>query len=245
MSDPDLAELLERAGAATPVSAPPYGAIAAGARRRRRLRLAGLSGLAAVTLAVIVALATALPGVPGGGAVQPAGPPAAPTSAAPAVADRGDLPSDAELAGYVSRLEATVLPVLEELKVEYFMDEPGCAGLTYDRPAPRDFTNGDPEDCGGSTDDPQPFDDSVRADHARIAAALEESGTPIERAGGTFGADELRGAFFMSTHRAPFATTWELMYDADAQQLRSPGGMVTIVSPVPGKPGWWFQCCSD
>jgi hypothetical protein len=244
MSDPDLAELLERAGAATPVSAPPLGAIAAGARRRRRLRFVGLSGVATATLAVVVALALALPGGPGAGGVRPAAPAGSPTGAAPAP-DRGDLPSDAELADYVSRLEATVLPVLEELQVEYFMDEPGCEGITYDRAPPRDFTNGGPEHCGGSTDDPQPFDATVRADHARVAAALKESGTPIERTGGTFRDGELRGGFFMSTHRAPFATSWELMYDADAQQPRAPGGMVTIVAPVPGKPGWWFQCCSD
>ena len=244
MSDPDLVELLERAAEATPVSAPPLGAIAAGARRRRRLRLLSLSGLAVVTLAVIVGLAAALPGGSGGGVLQPGAPPAAPTKAAPEVPDRGDLPSDAELAAYVSRLEATVVPVLEELKVEYFMDEPDCAGMTYDRPAPRDFTSGDPEHCGGSTNDPKPFDDVVRADHARVAAALERSATPIERAGGTFSADELRGAFFMSTHRAPFSTSWELIYDADAQP-RTPEGMVTIVARVPGKSGWWFQCCSD
>ena len=244
MSDPDLADLLERAGAATPVSAPPFGAIAAGARRRRRLRLAGVSGLAIVVVAVVVALATALPGLPGRG-VLPAGPPAAPTDAAPRVPDRGNLPTDEELAVYVGRLEATVLPVLDDLRVEYFMDEPGCAGLTYDRTPPRDFVNGDPAHCGGSTDDPHPFDDVVRADHRRMAEALAESGTPIERAGGTFSAGELRGGFFMSTDRAPFATSWELIYDADAQAPRAPGGLITIVAPVPGKPGWWFQCCAD
>ena len=71
------------------------------------------------------------------------------------------------------------------------MDEPDCAGLTYDRPPPRDFANGDPAHCGGSTDDPQPFDDVVRADHARIAAGPGGVRGPIERAGGTFSADEL------------------------------------------------------
>ncbi|HEU5455098.1 MAG TPA: hypothetical protein VFU85_05375 [Nocardioides sp.] len=244
MSDPGLAALLERAGEGTHVNAPPLGAIAAGARRRRRLRRLALSGVAVVTLAVIVALAAALPGGSGGGVLEPAAHPTAPTQAAPDVPDRGDLPPDAELTDYVSRLEATVVPVLKELKVEYFMDEPDCAGMTYDRPPPRDFTSGDPEHCGGLTNDPKPFDDVVRADHARVSAALKQSGTPIERAGGTFSAGELRGAFFMSTHRAPFATSWELIYDADAQG-RTPEGMVTIVAPVPGKPGWWFQCCSD
>lgn len=245
MSDPELAELLERVGAATPVSVPPLAGIAAGARSRRRRRLVGLSGLALATLAVVVGLGTALLGVAGRDLGQPAAPPAAPTDTAPAVPDRGDLPSDTELAGYVARLETTVLPVLEELQVEYFMDEPSCANLTYNRYPHGDFTDGDPEHCGGSTDEPEPFDEVVRADHARVAAALEESGTPIERAGGRFISGELRGGFFMSTHRAPFATSWELIYDPENLQPHTPGGLLTIVTPVLGEDGWWFQCCAD
>jgi hypothetical protein len=46
---------------------------------------------------------------------------------------RGDLPSEAEKAEQIGRLKATVLPVLEDLKVEYFMDAAGCAILTYPR----------------------------------------------------------------------------------------------------------------
>ncbi len=76
---------------------------------------------------------------------------------------RGDLPSEAEKAEQIARLEATVLPVVEDLQVEYFMDEPGCANLTYPR---GDFIDGDPEDCGGSTDSPAQFDD-VRARRPR------------------------------------------------------------------------------
>ena len=60
---------------------------------------------------------------------------------------RGDLPSDMEKAEYIASLELTVLPVVEDLKVEYFMDESDCAILTYPR---GDFIAGDPEDCGGS-----------------------------------------------------------------------------------------------
>ena len=96
---------------------------------------------------------------------------------------RGDLPSEAEKAEQIGRLKATVLPVLEDLKVEYFMDAAGCAILTYPR---GDFFDGDPEDCGGFTDRAVQFDDVARADHQLIKAALAASGTPIERVGGTF-----------------------------------------------------------
>jgi hypothetical protein len=130
MSGRELAELLERAGAATPVSAPPFAGIAAGARSRRRRRLVELSGLALAALAVVVGAATAHFGETSRDLGQPAAPLAAPTDMAPAVPDRGSLPSDTELAEYVARLETTVLPVLDELQVEYFMDEPECAILT-------------------------------------------------------------------------------------------------------------------
>jgi hypothetical protein len=155
---------------------------------------------------------------------------------------RGDLPSEAEKAEQVARLEATVLSVIEDLRVEYFMDEPGCAILTYPR---GDFTDGDPEHCGGSTDSPVQFDDVARADHERIKAALEASGTPIERVGGTFlGDGGVKGAWFMSTHGAPLATSWSLEFDPG--DAHSPGrrGMVTV-TPVEGEHDWWFACCAD
>ena len=155
---------------------------------------------------------------------------------------RGDLPSEAEKADQIWRLEATVLPVLEDLKVEYFMDASGCAILTYAR---GDFVDGDPEDCGGSTGRPVQFDDVARADHELVKAALAVSGTTIERVGGTFSSDgRVRWAFFMSTHGAPFATSWSLEYDP--QGTRSPGhaGIVTL-TPVEGEQDWWFACCAD
>jgi hypothetical protein len=154
---------------------------------------------------------------------------------------RGDLPSEAEKAEQIARLEATVLPVVEDLQVEYFMDEPGCASLTYPR---GDFIDGDPEHCGGSTDSPAQFDDVVRADHERIKAALEASGTPIERVGGTFNYGRVMDAWFMSHHGAPFATSWSLEYEPEGTRSAGTQGMVTL-TPVEGEDDWWFACCSD
>lgn len=154
---------------------------------------------------------------------------------------RGDLPSDAENAEYVASLETTVLPVVEDLQVEYVMDEPDCANLTYPR---GDFIDGDPDHCGGSTGDPAPFDDIARADHARVTAALEESATPIDRAGGNFTSRDLRYAVFTSTHGAPFATSWELLYDPDDLYPKTATDLVAY-TPVPGEAGWWFACCAD
>ena len=99
---------------------------------------------------------------------------------------QGGLPTDVELAQQIERLETTLLPVVEGLQVEYFIDEPGCANLTYPR---GDFIDGSPDSCGGSTSHPVPFDDIARADHERIKVALEASQTPIERVGGRFFGD--------------------------------------------------------
>ena len=155
---------------------------------------------------------------------------------------RGDLPSEAEKAEQIGRLKATVLPALEDLKVEYFMDAAGCAILTYPR---GDFFDGDPEDCGGFTDRAVQFDDVARADHQLIKAALAASGTPIERVGGTFLSDgRVRWAFFMSTHGAPFATSWSLEYDPEGTGSPWPAGIATL-TPVEGEQDWWFACCAD
>ena len=155
---------------------------------------------------------------------------------------RGDLPSEAEKAAQIERLKATVLPVIEDLQVEYFMDVHGCANLTYPR---GDFIDGDPEDCGGSTGRSVQFDDVGRADHQLIKAALAASGTPIERVGGTFLSDgRVRYAWFMSHHGAPFATSWALEYDPGGTRAPGPAGMVTL-TPVEGEQDWWFACCAD
>jgi hypothetical protein len=48
----------------------------------------------------------------------------------------------------------------------------------------------------------------------------------------------------MSTHGAPFATSWSLEYDPEGTRSPGPGGMVTL-TPVEGEQDWWFACCAD
>lgn len=154
----------------------------------------------------------------------------------------GDLPTEAEKAEMIQQLETTVVPVIEDLQVEYFMDEPDCANITYSR---GDFVDGDPRLCGGSTGNPFAFDETARADHSRIRAALAESSTPIERAGGSFSDDgRMSIAWFSSTSGAPFATSWSLDYDPQGLLGAGTMGMVTR-SPVAGVDDWWFACCAD
>jgi len=79
------------------------------------------------------------------------------------------------------------------------------------------------------------LDDVARADHQLIKAGLAASGPPIERVGGTFLSDgRVRWAFFMSTHGAPFATSWSLEYDPEGTRSPGPAGIVTL-TPVEGE----------
>ena len=155
---------------------------------------------------------------------------------------RGELPSDVELTEQIERLEAALLPVIEDLQVEYFMDEPECANLTYPR---GDFIDGHPDSCGGSSSRSLPFDAIARADHERIRAALKATQTPIERVGGKFFSNgHIRSAWFMSKHGAPFTTSWSLEYDPTGTRSSGTFGMVTV-TPVKGDDAWWFACCGD
>jgi hypothetical protein len=155
---------------------------------------------------------------------------------------RGDLPSEAEKAEQIGRLKATVLPVIEDLKAEYFMDAAGCAILTYPR---GDFFDGDPEDCGGSTERAVRFDDVARGDHQQIKAALAASGTPIENVGGTFISDgRVQSAWFASSQGAPFATSWLLEYLPEGTRSPRTAGSGTLTA-VEGEQDWWFACCAD
>ena len=90
-----------------------------------------------------------------------------------------------------------------------------------------------------------PADALWRAQTQRAVENFPISGTPIERVGGTFLSDgRVRYAWFMSTHGAPFATSWALEYDPEGTRAPGPAGMVTL-TPVEGEQDWWFACCAD
>ena len=153
----------------------------------------------------------------------------------------GDLPSEEEQLRQITNLETTALPIVEELRVEYYMDQEGCTILTYER---GDFVDGEP-DCGGTTSTPVRFDGVARADLERLRAALQASETPVERAGGTFSDDGGRRIIWFSSSRgAPMGTVWYLEYDPGGAHSAGSQGIVTL-DPIPGKADWWFACCAD
>jgi hypothetical protein len=145
-------------------------------RRRRRIRSSIVAMSGAIVAYVVVVLASAFAGplpvpglgtvnVPGGGAVRavvrdlfpglPPGP--------------GQWPED------VDRIETELLPVVQELGLDYYLNHPGpCYVLEYSR---GDYADGNPEECR----DLVPFDAQVWADYNRVTAAIERTGVAVER----------------------------------------------------------------
>ena len=151
---------------------------------------------------------------------------------------RGDLPSEAEKAEQIGRLKATVLPVLEDLKVEYFMvagppSSPTRAAISSTE-TPRTAVASLTRRSSSTT---------LRAP-TTSKAALAASRTSIERVGGTFlSGGRLTWAFHVHPRRA-LRDVVVLEYNPEG--TRSPGsaGIVTL-TPVEGEQDWWFACCAD
>lgn len=76
------------------------------------------------------------------------------------------------------------------------------------------------------------------------------SAVAINEAGQVVGSSDVprarrsRGRAGMSTHGAPFTTSWELLYDPDGLRPKTASDQVTF-TPVPGEDSWWFACCAD
>lgn len=145
------------------------------ALRRRRLRRSVVA--AAATVAVYVALALAGPlSVPGLGTVTVPG--------SDAFRVGGFLPMQPPGRDQwhldVDRLEADVVPVVEEIELSYYLLDPGslfgsgpCRVLEYPR---GNYRDGDP-----ACRDLVPFDAVARADFDEVTEAVARSGVPVER----------------------------------------------------------------
>jgi hypothetical protein len=144
---------------------------ARGALRRRRLRNTVMAVAGTATAYLTFALAGPLP-VPGLGTVSAPG-----GESLQALA--GDLfpvgpPGPGRRQADVDRLEADVLPVIQELELSlYLVDASSCRILEYPR---GDYRDGDPQ-CG----DLAPFDAQTRADFDKVTDAVQSSGVAVER----------------------------------------------------------------
>jgi hypothetical protein len=74
----------------------------------------------------------------------------------------------------VGRLDMNVLPVVEALKVIFYLPEPGPCRIL-------DYTRGNYRDGRLSCEDVVLFDAEARGDFDRMTAAIERSGVAVER----------------------------------------------------------------
>lgn len=203
------------------------------ALRRRRLRASVVSVAAATSVYLALALAGPM-AVPGLGSV------AVPGSDAlrPAVRDffPGTVPGPDQWHEDVARLEADVLPVVEELELFYYLLEPGslfdpgeCRILEYPRGQYRD---GDPK-CR----DLVPFDDQARMDFDAVTRAVERSGVSVERI------FRSRGAIYIRLPDYSWQYNWAYVYLSDVDTpppARFPGEEWTHI-----RGDWWFHRAHD
>jgi hypothetical protein len=141
-------------------------------RRRRRLGASAVTFASAALVYLLLALVGPLP-VPGGGNVSLPGS----RGLRAAVAHIMPGPPKADQWGEdVNRLERDVLPVVEELRVFYYLYEEGtpCRVLEYGR---GNFREGSPA-CGP---DQVPFDAQGRADFERVRLGVEHCGVQVQR----------------------------------------------------------------
>jgi hypothetical protein len=200
---------------------------ARGALRRRRLRNSVLAVAGAATTYLALALAGPLP-VPGLGAVSLPG----------GHALRGvvggfvpDVLGPDQWHADVDRLEAEVLPVVEDLRVYYYLLHPGpCRVLEYAR---GDYRDGDPEECG----DLVPFDAEARADFDEMTDAVARSDVAVERI------FRDRGGIYVQLEDYSWQYNWEYVYLPDGGSPPATRWPVEEWTHIRGN--WWFHRTHD
>jgi hypothetical protein len=149
-------------------------------------------------------------------------------------------PSRETMAKEVVRLQAHVVPVLEELHPTWYEVAAACDILEY----PRGVFSEDGT-CGGRPGE-RPFDDVARADLDRIIEAIERSGVPT---------DELMTARYapdgsveaVGLVRSGGGIAWNFAYlyspEEKPPEWESTLGPVTLTRI--GDTGWWFEKSPD
>jgi len=183
MHDDDVIDRLRAGAPGYPEAGPDAGRTLAAAQhalRRSRVRRA-LGGVAAVavvaTVGVLGLTAVAPIQLPGIGPFAMPGANSLPNEGDPPVYPRQKLIEDA------AELEADVLPVVEDLGLTGYGNDPGgwgrhgCRGLTWSHGA---FSDRDP-DCSNPDDPELPFDAESEAAFGQVSSAIEASGVDIYR----------------------------------------------------------------
>jgi hypothetical protein len=195
-------------------------------RRRRRLRNSAVAVAAAAMAYLVLALVGPVPvpglgpvGVPGGGALQ----------AVVARVIPGGPPEPDQWGPDVDRLETDVLPVVQDLRISYYLLDGPCRILEYPR---GNFRDGDP-----SCRDLVPFDAQARADWDRMTTAVQRSGVRIDRV------YRNEGIIYVQLPDSSWQYNWEYVYLPDGGSPPAATWPEDQWTHIHGD--WWFHRAHD
>jgi hypothetical protein len=215
----DVVARLREGGHAVPPAQVDAAAVLAGSKRslrRRQLRLAATGVVAAGLLALVVS-PVQLPRIPA------AGPP-----------DRDGMTRD------VTGLQRDVLPVLRQLRPQWYEVEQACDILEYRR-----GTFSDDGACGGRPGE-RPFDAAARSDLDRLVAAVERSGADVnELRGATYGpTGQVLTAEFLLEDRS-WQWNWAYVWSPDAPPRDDEEALGPVTYTPIGTTGWYLEKAPD
>ncbi|GGM47168.1 hypothetical protein [Dactylosporangium sucinum] len=196
-------------------------------RRRRRLRTTAAAAVSGSLAYLVLAVLGPIP-VPGGATVTLPGSATVREMVARLVP--GVPPEPGQWPGDVDRLDRTVRPVVQQLRVYSWLQAGACRILEY----PRGAFNDGPAQCGPGI---VPFDAQARADFDRVTDAVERSGLPVDRVR-TSG-----GVIYVQLRDASWQYNYEYAYLADTPQpppARFPEERWTHI-----RGDWWFHRAHD
>jgi hypothetical protein len=253
LHDDDVVARLRTGAPGYPDAGPDAGRTLAAARRAlgRSRRRRVLGSVAAVVAAVVGLTAAGPIEVPGFGTfVMPGG------YDINSLLNRGEPPVFARqrLLRDVAALEQHVLPVVDDLGLTGYMNDPpwlwdsrpNCRGLTWSHGA---FRDRDPS-CANPDDPELPFDAESEAAFTRVADAIEESGVDVFRID-VFQIDTGGWGPGTSFHLNDSSIAWNWYYSYDPaapadtpDELRTETGLgVRLQVHVTGD--WWFTVEPD
>ena len=144
-------------------------------------------------------------------------------------------PSAQTQAEEVARLEAHVVPVVDELEVRRYLDEgPSRNAILY---PPGEFQDGD--DGNGSPTEPyRPFDARVRSDFDRIHAAIEASDVDTHRFDASFTAEGALRTVSFRHEESDWNWNWVYLYDPNDTIAKDLARGAPTYTQINGD--WWL-----
>ncbi|HZM75227.1 MAG TPA: hypothetical protein VFC19_05845 [Candidatus Limnocylindrales bacterium] len=163
-----------------------------------------------------------------------------------ALAGCGDEPPPTQTqADEVARLQAHVVPVVDELKVLFYLDEgSSCNAILY---SSGEFRDGD-DSCGSPTERYGQFDSRVRGDFDRIDAAIGTSKVPTHRFDATFTTGGALREVTFPREDSSWQWNWSYLYDPGdtvAKDLQPGDPKVGVPKYRRINEDWWLVTAVD